>query len=380
MYVIWRLLVSKVFVTGITGLIGSAFSAMLLERKDKLEIIALARGGDVFSAKKRVKQIIQDQCKFDGRFDLSESILKRIHVIDGEISTMDEDELLKKLKGVDFFFHCAADVNFGKDPEGRTLKTNYEGTRRMLELARKLKIKAFHYVSTAYVAGRHKGKAIEDGLMAEDFNNSYEKSKYMAEQLVRTSGIPFTIYRPSIVVGRIQDGKIRKPLAFYRVLEFMAKLKKHRCSKMKISPVDKVSLKLRLKASPSDKIYFVPVDYVQKCIVEIFLNKSVKNKTYHITGDSPVSTRMIEIAVGRALGITGVTVEAEVDNPNPDERVVQKFLSDFLPYFSSQITFDVKNISEAMGRPSAEWVMSTDNLEKIIHGFYAEYYPALVRD
>ncbi|MFZ2655085.1 MAG: SDR family oxidoreductase [Victivallales bacterium] len=371
---------SKVFVTGITGLIGSAFSAMLLERKDKLEIIALARGGDVFSAKKRVKQIIQDQCKFDGRSDLSESILKRIHVIDGEISTMDEDELLKKLKGVDFFFHCAADVNFGKDPEGRTLKTNYEGTRRMLELARKLKIKAFHYVSTAYVAGRHKGKAIEDGLMAEDFNNSYEKSKYMAEQLVRTSGIPFTIYRPSIVVGRIQDGKIRKPLAFYRVLEFMAKLKKHRCSKMKINPVDKVSLKLRLKASPSDKIYFVPVDYVQKCIVEIFLNKSVKNKTYHITGDSPVSTRMIEIAVGRALGITGVTVEAEVDNPNPDERVVQKFLSDFLPYFSSQITFDVKNISEAMGRPSAEWVMSTDNLEKIIHGFYAEYYPALVRD
>lgn len=370
---------SKVFVTGITGLIGSAFSAMLLERKEKLEIIALARGTDILSAKKRVKQIILDQCEFDGRSDLAESILKRILVIDGDISSVDGAELLRKLKDVDIFFHCAADVNFGKDPEGRTLKTNYEGTRKMLDLAHKLNIKAFHYVSTAYVAGKYKGRAIEDGLVAGDFNNSYEKSKFMAEQLVRASDIPFTIYRPSIVVGRVRDGKIRKPLAFYRVLEFMAKLKKHRCSKMKINPVEKVSLKLRLKAPPSDKIYFVPVDYVQKCIVEIFLNKSVRNKTYHITGDSPVSTRMIEIAVGRALGITGVTVEAEVDNPNQDERVVQKFLSDFLPYFSSQITFDVKNISEVMGHPSAEWIMNTDNLEKIIHGFYAEYYPALVK-
>ncbi len=371
---------SKVFVTGITGLIGSAFSAMLLERKDKMEVIALARGSDVLSAKKRVKKIIQDQCEFDGRADLSESILKRIHVIDGEISTIDEADLLSKLKGVDTFFHCAADVNFGRDPEGRTFKTNYDGTKKMLDLAHRLKVKAFHYVSTAYVAGKHKGKAVEDGLVAEDFNNSYEKSKFMAEQLVRNSGIPFTIYRPSIVVGRIQDGKIRKPLAFYRVLEFMAKLKKHRCSKMKISPLDKVSLHLRLKASPSDKIYFVPVDYVQKSIVEIFLNKTVKNKTYHITGNSPVTTKMIEVAVGKALGINGVTVEAEVHDPNPDERVVQKFLSDFLPYFSSQIVFDVKNVSDAIGSPSMEWVMDAKNLEKIIRGFYAEYYPDLVRD
>ncbi len=373
-------LVSKVFVTGITGLIGSAFSAMLLERKEKIEIIALARGSDVLSAKKRVKDIIQQQCEFDGRPDLSESILKRIHVIDGEISKISEDELLTKLKGVDLFFHCAADVNFGKDPEGRTLKTNYEGTRKMLDLAHKLKVKAFHYVSTAYVAGKHNGKAIEDGLVAQEFNNSYEKSKFMAEQLVRSSGIPFTIYRPSIVVGRIKDGKIRKPLAFYRVLEFMAKLKKHRCSKMKVSPIEKVSLKLRLKATPSDRIYFVPVDYVQRSIVEIFLNKAVKNKTYHITGDSPVTTKMIEIAVGRALGITGVTVEEEVENPNPDEKVVQKFLSDFLPYFSTQTIFDVKNITDAMGRPSADWKMSTENLEKVIRGFYMEYYPELVHN
>jgi len=378
LYTTKRKIMSKVFVTGITGLIGSAFSSMLLGRND-MEIIALARGTDLLSAKMRVTQIIQDQCSFDGIADLASSILKRIRVINGEISSVNENELLRKLKGVEDFFHCAADVNFGKDPEGRTFRTNYEGTRKMLDLARKLKVRAFHYVSTAYVAGKHRGRAIEDGLVAEDFNNSYEKSKFMAEQLVRNSGIPFTIYRPSIVVGRLQDGKIRKPLAFYRVLEFLAKLKKHRCSKMKVSPVEKVSLNLRLKASPSDNIYFVPVDYVQKCIVEIFLNKVVDNKTYHITGNSPVTTDMIENAIGRALGINGVTLEAEVIDPNPLERVVQKCLSDFLPYFSSQIIFDVENIRKTLGCPSIEWKMDVENLEKIIRGFYAEYYPELVR-
>lgn len=369
---------SKIFVTGITGLIGSAFSSMILEHND-MEIIALARGSDVVSAQKRVSQIIQDQCSFDGKAELVDSILKRIKVIDGDISSVDENELLEKLKDVEAFFHCAADVNFGKDPEGRTFRTNYKGTRKMLELARKLKIKAFHFVSTAYVAGKHNGMALEDELVAEDFNNSYEKSKFMAEQLVRESGIPFTIYRPSIVVGRIQDGKIRKPLAFYRVLEFLAKLKKHRCSKMQISPAEKVSLNLRLKASSSDKIYFVPVDYVQQSIVEIFLNKTVNNKTYHITGNSPVTTEMIEAAVGKSLGINGVTLESEVVDPNPVERMVQKCLSDFIPYFSSQIIFDVANTREALGCPSMTWKMDAKNLEKVIRGFYAEYYPEVLR-
>ncbi|OGV56271.1 MAG: hypothetical protein A2017_11505 [Lentisphaerae bacterium GWF2_44_16] len=368
---------SKIFVTGITGLIGSAFSSMILERND-MEIIVLARGSDVVSAQKRVSQVIQDQCSFDGKPELACSILKRIEVIDGDISFMDEIELLERLKGVEVFFHCAADVNFGKDPEGRTFRINYEGTKKMLELARKLKIKAFHFVSTAYVAGKYNGMALEDELVAEDFNNSYEKSKFMAEQLVRESGIPFTIYRPSIVVGRIQDGRIRKPLAFYRVLEFLAKLKKHRCSKMQISPAEKVSLNFRLKASSSDKIYFVPVDYVQHSIVEIFLNKTVNNKTYHITGNSPVTTEMIEVAVGEALGINGVTLEAEVADPNPVERMVQKCLSDFLPYFSSQIIFDVENTKEALGCPSMTWKMDAKNLEKVIRGFYSEYYPEVV--
>ncbi len=370
---------SKIFVTGITGLIGSAFSAMLLERCDDIQIIALVRGTDFCSAKDRVDQIIRDQCAFDGRPELANSIIGRIKTIDGEISSVNENDLLKKLKGVDVFFHCAADVNFGKDPEGRTFRTNYEGTRKMLTLAAKLKVKSFHYVSTAYVAGKHRGVVPEDGLVAKEFNNSYERSKFMAEELVRSSGIPFTIYRPSIVVGRASDGKIRKPLAFYRVLEFMVRLKKHRCYKMKISPMEKTSLNLRMKAAPSDKIYFVPVDYVQKCIVELFLNAPACNKTYHLTGNSPVSTKMIGDAIGGALGIEGVTVEAEVDHPSPDEKVVQKLLADFLPYFSTQCTFDVKNTKEALGCPSVDWIMDTGNLEKIIHGFYLERYPELFK-
>ena len=99
-------------------------------------------------------------------------------------------------------------------------------TRNALALAHLLKVKALHYVSTAYVAGTVVGRVMEGALPATGFNNSYEKSKFEAEKLVRECGIPYTIYRPSIIVGRLSDGLIRKPLAFYRIMEFLGKFKK----------------------------------------------------------------------------------------------------------------------------------------------------------
>ena len=111
-------------------------------------------------------------------------------------------------------------MNLGKDPTGKTFHINYDGTVNMLELARLVNAKAFHYVSTAYVAGKLVGRAMEAVPQESGFNNPYEESKCKAEMLVRNSGFPFTIYRPAIITGRRRDGRIRKPLAFYyRILE-----------------------------------------------------------------------------------------------------------------------------------------------------------------
>ena len=314
----------KIFLTGITGLVGSAFVVALLREWQDYEIVCLARKTAVKSAQQRTEEIIRDECKFDGCPELADRILKSVKVIEGDVTTIDPEELAKNplLAGTTIIFHCAADVNLGKDPTGRTYRINYNGTVNMVKLAQLLKVKEFHYVGTAYIAGKLVGTAFENMPIDNGFNNPYEESKFKAEMLVRNSGIPFTIYRPAIITGRRSDGRIRKPLAFYRILEFLGKLKSHYCTKHKIDHTGWANLQINFAAVPSEHVYFVPIDYVQEAITALF-QQPVNNQAYHITGESPLSTHQIENSICRVLRLDGTTVNGgpvdgqQTDGPFP---------------------------------------------------------------
>ncbi len=371
---------SKILLTGITGLVGSAFATELL-RKDKMAtIVAFARGNGNKSAETRVSEAITEQCKFDAIPGFAKEAISRIEVINHDIADkyvpIASDSNLSK---IDIIFHCAADVNLGKDPFKKTYINNFQGTKNLLAIAKKLKVKSFHQVSTAYVAGKFEGKVLEDATLENiDFNNSYEKSKNHAESLVRASGIPYSIYRPSIVVGRCSDGNIRRPLAFYRLLEFLGNLKRHQCSKTGLKPSDPLHMPLRLNATPTDTVYFVPIDYVQKTITDIFLTQEIKNKTYHITGDSPVRSKDIEQVVCSVLKITGLTVEENVDKPTKSEKLIQKFVGDLLPYFSSKLNFDISNVKNTKKIDISSWEMGVDQLDTLISSYYQNRFPEIV--
>lgn len=366
----------KILLTGITGLVGASFVTATLRKHKDVKIVAICRGGRTQTAAERVYQAVKAQCEFDGAPESTDDVLKRIDVISGDVGKLPLDEI--KAKGpYDVFFHCAADVNLGKDPDGKTYQTNYNGTVNVLSVVKALSIPKLHYVSTAYVAGTTAGRVMEGELPAKGFNNSYENSKFDAEKLVRSSGIPFTIYRPSIIIGRLSDGLIRKPLAFYRILEFLGKVKKHRCTKAGIPANSPLELSLRLESATSDKIYFVPVDFVQKSISELFW-KPVENKCYHITGESPVSTKDIEVAVSSVLKAHGLIVMDHVKSPTPDEKLVQKMIGDLMPYFASQITFDNTNIRKALGDEALAWKIDVEFLKKMAISFYRQTTPELL--
>ncbi|MCQ2378585.1 MAG: SDR family oxidoreductase, partial [Victivallaceae bacterium] len=60
----------KVFLTGITGLVGSAVVvALSRERKGDYQFVCLARGNAVKSAETRVKEISEDEWRFEGIHD-----------------------------------------------------------------------------------------------------------------------------------------------------------------------------------------------------------------------------------------------------------------------------------------------------------------------
>lgn len=366
----------KIFLTGITGLVGSAFVVALLRERQDYEIVCLARKTAVKSAQQRTEEVIRDECRFDGCPELADRILKSVKVIEGDVTTINPEELAKNplLAGTTIIFHCAADVNLGKDPTGRTYRINYNGTENMVKLAQLLKVKEFHYVGTAYIAGKLIGTAFENMPIDNGFNNPYEESKFKAEMLVRNSGIPFTIYRPAIITGRRSDGRIRKPLAFYRILEFLGKLKSHYCTKHHIDHTGWANLQINFATVPSEHVYFVPIDYVQEAIAALF-QQPVNNQAYHITGESPLSTHQIENSICRVLRLDGTTVNGGPVAETMDNKLMARFLGDLFPYFSSDIVFDQSNVRKALGDKILDWEYGQKGLEILIRSFYKDYFP-----
>ena len=367
---------NKILVTGVTGLVGSAFVAALLRERNDYEVVCLVRSGGGKSAAERVDSIIRDECAFDGFPQDADRILSKVSVVEGDVTSIVPEELAKDaaMAGVNIVFHCAADVNLGKDPTGKVFRINYHGTENMVALAKLLNVKEFHYVGTAYIAGKLQGTAIEDNPIDSGFNNPYEESKFKAEFLVRNSGIPFSVYRPAIVTGRRSDGRIRKPLAFYRILEFLGKIKSHQCAKRGIDPASWVSMGINFATVPSEHVYFVPIDYVQEAITALF-QKPVTNTAYHITGDSPVATREIRDSICKVLRLDDVSVGMENGNESQNTDLMSRFIGDLYPYFSSDIVFDQSNVRKALGDKVLDWEYGVKGLEILIRSFYRDYFP-----
>ena len=366
----------KVFVTGITGLVGSAFVVELVRQRDDHEFVCLARSGGGRTAEQRVDSIVRDECVFDGCPEIADKVLSRITVVDGDVVTIDPEQLAAdpRMSGINEVFHCAADVNLGKDPTGKTFRINFNGTQNIVRLSQLLKVSAIHYVGTAYIAGKLVGTAMENNPLDSGFNNPYEESKFKAEMLVRNSGIPFSIYRPAIVTGRRSDGRIRKPLAFYRVLEFIGKMKSHACSKAGLDPAGWFNIKMNFTIAPSERVYFVPIDYVQEAITALF-QKPVCNQAYHITGNSPLTTLQIENTIARVLRLDGLTVGTEKVFEEQDDRLMGRFLGDLYPYFKGDIIFDQSNVRRDLGDKVLDWTYGVPGLEKLIRSFFIDYFP-----
>ena len=126
-----------------------------------------------------------------------------------------------------------------------------------------------------------------------------------------------------------------------------------------------------------DKIYFVPIDYVQESMSKLFMIPE-KNRTYHITGDSPVSTDMIGVACRDILKVTGLRTVDKNDDPSKDEKLVMRMIEDLIPYFSTQITFDNSNVRADLGDEILNWKLDVPFLRRMAYSYYKQELPGIV--
>jgi len=139
-----------------------------------------------------------------------------VSVVVGDL-TQDGDHLDELVDGVDILYHCAGEVS----DQDSMHAVHVEGTSRLVGVA-KGRIGRWVQLSSVGAYGvRHAGTVTEQSDECPE--NVYEVTKTKSDDIVRQSGIPFVILRPSIVFGKTMTnqslfqmlGMIRKGLFFY---------------------------------------------------------------------------------------------------------------------------------------------------------------------
>lgn len=240
-------------------------------------------------------------------------------------------------QGLDLIVHCAALTRFDLEPEAYRA-TNIEGTRRALALARTAGA-AFLHVSTAYVCGARSGTVLEDdALPTTGFTNGYEASKAEAEGLVRASGVPFAIARPSIVVGDSRTGAIRQFDTIYAAFKLIAE------GRVRHMPV-----------ASGATLDFVPLDHVAAGIVALAEGiETSAGRTYHLVSGGPVPVEVFAQAIGSFRAFSApVLVEAHGFDPAilpaMERRLYKRVAGLYANYFQRNPRFDDRNLRDQTG-------------------------------
>jgi long-chain acyl-CoA synthetase len=255
-----------VVLTGATGFLGGEVLARLLER-DSRHIYLLVRAPGQAQARARVRATLA------GLMGSAEPWAGRVTAVPADLERdglgLARDQLDWLAERSAWIVHCAASVSFTLGLE-ESREINVAGTRRMLDLAEAARergaLDCFTHVSTAYVAGTHRGTFHEDDLdLGQEHRNPYERTKLEAEVMLRErrDELPVQVLRPSIVVGDSRTGWTPAFNVLYWPLRAFARGSYPFLPASRHSPVD-----------------VVPVDYVADAVLAL---GGRPGTTYHLT-------------------------------------------------------------------------------------------------
>ena len=259
------------FVTGATGFIGKRLVKKLLERKGAVVH---------FLIRKESADKVADLRSFWG-VGPTRAIPVFGDLTAKKLGVAAED--VKKLKGqIDHFYHLAAVYDLGADEETQ-VAVNIEGTRNTVDLAKAIDAGHFHHVSSIAAAGLYEGVFREDMFEeAEGLDHPYFQTKHESEKIVRQDcKVPWTVYRPAMVVGDSTTGEMDKidgPYYFFKLIQRLRQL---------LPPwMPTVGLE-------GGRVNIVPVDFVVNALNVISHQASIAKKCFHLV--DPVGYRVGDV-------------------------------------------------------------------------------------
>ncbi len=273
--------------TGVTGLVGQYLLRDLLSAG--LPVAVLVRPDKRASAEERVEAIMQRWEREQGR------LLPRPVVLAGDVRSpnlgLSAEAQAWCRRHVRGCLHNAAVLKFfGPSREGEPWQTNVVGTRQVLAWVEDLGLEEFHYVSTAYVAGRSAGRVMEGDYPTEpEFRNDYEHSKWVAEGLVRAAKLrrPATIYRPVVIAGDSETGYTSSYHGLYLYLRTMALL----VPQQERDEAGQILTPIRLPMSGDEPRNIVPVQWVSAVITHLLQAPAAAGRTFHLAPEHGITPR-----------------------------------------------------------------------------------------
>ena len=188
----------QAFVTGATGFLGSHVARVLCEQGAKLRLLVRAT-----------------------------SNLKNLQGLPAKTVTgdlRDPASLEKAMAGCDTVFHVAADYRLWvRDPQ-EMYRSNVDGTRALLQAARKNNVRRLVYTSSVATIGFKTNGSLADEdspVSVSDMIGHYKRSKFMAEQVALEagrSGMHVITVNPTTPVG---EGDVKPTPTGRIVLDFL---------------------------------------------------------------------------------------------------------------------------------------------------------------
>jgi len=317
----------SLFFTGFPGFLGSELLPRVLRRAPGQEAICIVQPKFAALARERAAAMGE--------------LAPRIRIVEGDLTA----PIAIPAADVTEIYHLAAVYDLSVTRE-TGMRVNVAGTRHVLDFAERCSsLRRLHYVSTCYVSGRHAGVFTEDDLdVGQRFNNFYEETKFLAEAEVRSrmsTGLPATIYRPSVVVGDSRSGATQKFDGPYFVMQWLL-----RQPRIAILPV--------VGRPAAYRFNVVPRDFIVSAIEALSGDGSTSGRTFALADPAPRTVDetidIIAAATGRRIVRIPLTLgmaKAAIDYV-PGVYRLMRIPSPAVNYFVHPTTYDTTNATAAL--------------------------------
>ncbi len=174
----------RVFVTGASGFVGRFLCEKLIQKG--YQVMGLVR-------------------------NLPKQPMSGVEYLVGDLENIDHQKDL--IQSADYVVHLAARVHHMNDtPENDCLydKINHQCTNKLVDLCKQSsQLKRCVFLSTISVNGQYSNPVFtENSPISPD--NPYAKSKWMAEEYIKKSNVPYTIIRPPLIYGPQAPGNLER--------------------------------------------------------------------------------------------------------------------------------------------------------------------------